>query len=82
MLAVGYVFIGEGINVFLCQPKVNDVDCVLIGRSKPAHQEVFRLHVAVDEVFAVHVLQSRNLESDTRPAEIGRPLVITSPSTH
>jgi hypothetical protein len=33
-------------------------------------------------VFAVHVLQSRNLESDTRPAEIGRPLVITSPSTH
>ena len=76
MLAVGYVFVGERVNVFLGQAKVNDIDCVLVRSPKPPHQEILRFYVAINEVFTVHVLQSCNLHT-TRTDELGEaPAVI------
>ena len=61
VLTVRYVFVSERVDVLLGQAKVNDVDSVLVGCPKPPHQEILWLHVAVNEVFAVHILQSCNL---------------------
>ena len=66
VLAVWYVFVGERVNVLLCQAKVNDIDCILVGGSEPSHEEILRLHVAIDEVFTMHVLQSCYLEWERR----------------
>lgn len=62
VLTIRNVFIGQRVNVLLSQPKVNDIHCVLIGHPCPPHQEVFWLHVPVDQVLAMNVFQSCDLE--------------------
>lgn len=62
MLTVRYVLVGQRVDVFFSQTKVNDVHCVLIGHPSPPHQEVLWLHVPVDQVLAMDVFQSGDLE--------------------
>lgn len=61
VLAVWDVLACQWVNVLLGQTKVDDVHCVLIRHSKPAHQEVLGLDIPIDQMFAVDVLQSGNL---------------------
>lgn len=56
ILTVGDVLVRSGITVFLGQAKVDDVDQVAL-LAEP-HQEVVRLHVSVDEVLGVDVLNA------------------------
>ena len=60
VLAVRYVLVSPGIAVLLGQTKVDDVHQISL-LTQP-HQEVVRLHVAVDEVLGVNVLQSTYLK--------------------
>ncbi len=62
MFSVGDVLVRLGVNVFLGQAKVDDVDDALVGSAIATEKEVLWLHVAVDQVFAVHILNSCNLE--------------------
>lgn len=56
---VGDMLVGAGITVFLGQAEVNDVDQVAF--LPQAHEEVVRLHVPVDEVLGVDVLDAADL---------------------
>lgn len=48
------------VTIFLGQAKVNDVDQVsFLAQS---HQEIVRLHVSVDEVLGVDVLDTTDLK--------------------
>ena len=59
VLPVRDVLVGASVAILLGQPKVNDVDQIPL--LPQAHQEVVRLHVTVDEVLGVNVLQSTYL---------------------
>lgn len=48
VLPVRDVFFGLGVDVLFGQAEVDDVDGVLAFAARPAHEEVFRLHVSVD----------------------------------
>lgn len=59
VLAVGDVLVCASITIFLCQAEVDDVHQVaLLAQS---HQEVIRLHISVDEVLGVNVLNATDL---------------------
>ena len=58
MFSVGNVFIGLRVNELLGKAKVDDVYCVLVWGAIAPHEEVFRLHVTVYQVLAVHILNS------------------------
>ena len=60
VLAVRYVLVSPGVAVLLGQTKVDDVHQVSL-LAQP-HQEVVWLHVAVDKVLGVNVLQSTYLK--------------------
>jgi len=60
VLTVGDVLVRPGVPVLLGQPKVDYVHQVALLAQ--AHQEVVRLHVAVDEVLGVDVLNAAYLE--------------------
>lgn len=62
ILTVGDVLVRSGITVFLGQAKVDDVDQVAL-LAEP-HQEVVRLHVSVDEVLGVDVLNAADLDTE------------------
>jgi hypothetical protein len=51
---VGNVLARLRVLVALAQSKINEVDLVLCG----SHKEVVGLHVAMDEVLLVHVLEA------------------------
>lgn len=59
VLAVGNVLVGAGVAVLLGQAEVDDVDQVALLAQ--AHQEVVGLHVSVDEVLGVDVLDAADL---------------------
>ena len=67
VLAVGDVLVRASVAVLLRQAEVDDVDQVsLLAQS---HQEVVWLHISVDEVLGVDVLNATDLkrrEDDTR----------------
>ena len=62
VLPVGNVLVGAGIAVFLGQTKVNYIHEVAL-LAEP-HQEVVRLNVTVDEVFAVDVFYASDLKKN------------------
>lgn len=51
-----------GVTVFLGQAKIDDVDQVSL--LPEPHQEVIGLHVSVDKVLGVDVLDSADLKTD------------------
>lgn len=60
VLAVGDVLMCAGVTVFLGQAEVDDVDQVaLLAQS---HQEIVWLHISVDEVLGVNVLNATDLK--------------------
>ena len=59
VLAVGDVLVGAGVAVLLGQAEVDDVDQVAL--LPQTHEEVVRLHVSVDEVLGVDVLNAADL---------------------
>ena len=61
VLPVGDVFLGLGVDVLLSQAEVDDVDGVLALGPRPAHQEVLRLHVPVDQAPRVDKLHTGDL---------------------
>lgn len=61
MFSVGYMFVGLWVDILLGQAKVDDVDGVLRLTRTPADQEVFWLHVAVDEVLTMYIFYSVKL---------------------
>lgn len=64
VFAVGDVLVRARVTIFLSQAEVDDVDQVsLLAQS---HQEVVRLHVSVDEVLGVDVLDAADLEQRGR----------------
>lgn len=62
MFTVRDVFVGKRVNVLFGQPKVDDVHYVLIGCPGPPHQKILWLHVPVDQMLAMDVFQSGDLE--------------------
>ena len=62
MLSVRDVLVSEWIDVLLGQPKVNDIHYALVGSSKASEKEVLWLHVTIDQVLTVDILQSSYLE--------------------
>ena len=62
VLAVGDVLMCAGVAVLLGQAEVDDVDQVALLAQ--AHQEVVGLHVAVDEVLGVDVLDAADLREE------------------
>lgn len=67
VLSVGDVLVCAGIPVLLGQPKVNDVDQVSF--LPQPHEEVIWLHISVDEVLRVNVLNTTNLEAERQRQE-------------
>ncbi len=59
VLTIGNVLVCSCITVFLGQTKVNDVDQVAF--LSQAHQKVIRLHISVNEVLGVDVLNAADL---------------------
>lgn len=51
-----------GVTVFLGQAKIDDVDQVSL--LPEPHQEVIGLHISVDKVLGVDVLDSADLKTD------------------
>lgn len=68
VLTVGDVLVRSGIAVFLGQAKVNDVDQVALFAK--SHQEVVGLHVSMDEVLGVDVLNSTDLEQGDKEQDL------------
>lgn len=62
VLTVGDVLVCAGVAVFFGQAKVDYVHQVAL-LAKP-HQEVVRLHISVDEVLGVDVLDAADLEAE------------------
>lgn len=60
VVPVADVLVRSGVAVLLGQAKVDDVDQVALFAE--THQEVVRLHVLVDEVLGVDVLNPADLE--------------------
>ena len=58
------------VDVFFCEPEVDDVENVLLSGRVPPDQEVLRLHVSVDEVFRVHVFNAADLQDNFRISKI------------
>ena len=67
VLAVGDVLVRAGVPVLLGQAEVDDVDQVALLAQ--AHQEVVGLHIPVDEVLGVDVLNPADLWWRQREAE-------------
>lgn len=70
MFSVGNMLSSFGIDVFLCQPKVNHVnDAHFLGRWA-AKEKVFRLDVAIYEVFGMDIFNAiklkRRVKGDTQ----------------
>jgi len=61
VLTIGNVLVCSCITVFLGQTKVNDVDQVAF--LSQAHQKVIRLHISVNEVLGVDVLNAADLKN-------------------
>ncbi len=61
VFSVRDVLVCLGINVLFSKAKVDDVDDVLVGGAIATKKEVLWLHVTIDQVFAVHILNSCNL---------------------
>ena len=57
---VGYVLLCLGIPVLLRHAKVDHMDDVRALRPRPADEEVVGLDVAVNQIFLVNCLHSRN----------------------
>lgn len=55
------VFFGLGVDVLFGQPEVDDVDGVLPLAARPAHQEVLRLDVPVDQTPGVNIFHPCDL---------------------
>ena len=66
VLAVGDVLLGLWVDVLLGHAEVDDVDGVLPLGARPAHQEVLRLHVPVDQAPCVDKLHTGYLEEMQR----------------
>jgi hypothetical protein len=60
VLAIGNVLVCSCVTVFLGQTKVNDVDQVSF--LSQAHQKIIRLHVPMNEVLGVDVLNAAYLQ--------------------
>ena len=63
------------INELLRQTKIDNVDDVFIWRAVSAHEEILGLYVTIDQVLAVDILNSGNLERERereREREVGR----------
>lgn len=56
------VLVGPGVSVLLGQTKINDVYEVALFAK--AHKEVVWLHIPMDEVFGMNVLNTADLEED------------------
>lgn len=63
MLPVWNVFFGLGVDVFFGQAEVNNVDNVLLFIPLPPNEKIFRFYISIDEVFRMHILHSRYLET-------------------
>lgn len=59
VLSVRYVLVCPGVSVLLGQAEVDDVNQVAF--LPQSHQEVIGLHVSMDEVFRVDVLDTADL---------------------
>lgn len=59
VLTIGNMLVCSCITIFLCQTEVNYVDQVAL--LSQAHQKVIRLHVSVNEVLGVDVLNAADL---------------------
>ena len=64
VLPVGDVLISLRVDVLLSQTKVDDMDNVIPLRRLTSNEKVLRLHVSVDQVFAVRVFHTRNLNTE------------------
>ena len=61
------------IDELFSQTKIDDMDNILVRCAMPTHEEVLRLHVTIDQVLAVYVLDSGNLgRRGAREREGGR----------
>ena len=60
IFSVGDVLVRANISVFLCQPKVNDVNKVSFF-AEP-HQEVVWLDISMDEIFRMNELNPTDLK--------------------
>ena len=63
VLAVGNVLVGPAITKLFRQPKINDVD--LVAPLCEPHQKVVWLHVTMNEVLGVQVLNACQLDRKT-----------------
>ena len=61
VLPVRNVLVSVGIDVFLRQSEVNNVDDLPLLRGLPSDEKVLGLHVSVDQMLRVDVLHPRNL---------------------
>ena len=60
IFSVGDVLVRASVSVFLCQPKVNNVNKVAL-LAEP-HQEVVRLDISMDEIFRMNELNPTDLK--------------------
>ena len=56
VVAIGDVLVCASVAILLCQTKVNDIHYVSL--LSQAHQKVVWLHITMNEVFGVDILQS------------------------
>lgn len=68
---VGNVLVGFRIYILLGQPKVNDVDDIVLLGGLPPDEEVFGFHVPVDQMFCVHILNSMKLKQQEQHHLVG-----------
>lgn len=60
------VFLRQRVDIFFGEAEVDDMyEAVLFAR-RTANKEILRLHVAVDDVLGMNVLQSRYLEAKAK----------------
>ena len=62
--SVGYMLPGLGITILLRHSEVHNVDKIGILRSWLTNEEIVRLYVAVDQVFVVDRLNTRDLHDE------------------
>lgn len=62
VLAVGDVLVCASIAILLSKAKVDNVDQVALFAQ--SHQEIIRLHISVNEVLGVNVLNATDLEEN------------------
>jgi hypothetical protein len=67
VLSIGDMLVGACIPILLGQPKVNDVDQVAF-LSQP-HEEVIWLHISVDKILRMNVLNTTYLQRNKGKTE-------------